>query len=1210
MSEKPNTGKKWAQRKPNEPPQKAMETVVKHYVENVNVYDKRKKFTSHELEVRFGTKGIRPLTKIDYDNVISKLRSLGFTCANEQGQYYLRMNAEILDPVTGIFKESNIRAEVAGFQAIQDYCKNDNNLEEIHNNTTKYSYPPVHFLKKTLAYVNDEPVRPVDFDDFNFRVSYQIEKTMDIRQEDIANMLKGWQRLKKTHRFINRVTFEHPDFPIKVDISIVKKSKVSEDRRFIPVYTTDESEVFQNPEVYEIELEIDNKKIGYSDFKTTEQLLTAMRKVIKYVLMGLQGTNYPCSYLEQNAVLQEYSQLIRDSEEKRRDSEKSRGEKERRFYPVFIGPSSYTLQLENIVPDNDNARSPNICKNYTVTDKADGERHMMFISSVGKIYLINGNLKIVFTGSKTDNKEVFNTLIDGEIIKHDKSGKFINLYAAFDIYFVNKTDVRSFGFVPVKEEDAASKFRLPVLKNIIKVINPKSVVPEETLSPIRIESKRFYPTNPSVDNIFKACSYILGKEQEGLFEYNTDGLIFTPANMGVGTDKIGKPSPNTRVTWDYSFKWKPAEFNTIDFLVTTQKGEDGADLVLPIFQDGISTEAVSQVKEYKKIILRCGFNEEDHGYINPCQNILDDELPSSENIDNESKYKPVQFYPTSPYDPAAGICNIMLKKDDTGVNQMFTEENEVFVDNTIVEFRYEMSNEKQWRWVPLRVRYDKTTELKQGKKNFGNAYHVANSNWHSIHFPVTLDMITTGTNIPVNLDESVADEDVYYNKANTRGERKTSKTRALRDFHNLYVKSLLITKVSKKGNTLIDYACGKAGDLPKWIEANLSFVFGIDVARDNLENRVNGACARFLTFRKKFKSMPYALFVNGNSSANIRSGQAMLNDKAVHITKAVFGQGPKDEEKIGKGVARQFGKGEDGFNVSSCQFALHYFFENTKTFHNFMRNVSECTKLGGYFIATAYDGKLIYNLLKNKKMGESVQLYEDDIKIWEIQKNYEDNLFIEDDASSLGHTIDVYQESIDKTFPEYLINFDYLERIMENYGFKLITRDEALLMGIPEGTGLFSDLFNQMNDEIKRDKSRKNSYGTSANMNAYEKKISFLNRYVVYKKISNVNAEKISLEMMAEDPGSTLSKVDKTPVTKIKRLPKKLVAEKPAVRKLNKKLVLLAASDEQSEESPVEEPTVEAPTVEEPTVEEAQAEIVPKKIKKPRVKKLKLVIDE
>ena len=67
------------------------------------------------------------------------------------------------------------------------------------------------------------------------------------------------------------------------------------------------------------------------------------------------------------------------------------------------------------------------------------------------------------------------------------------------------------------------------------------------------------------------------------------------------------------------------------------------------------------------------------------------------------------------------------------------------------------------------------------------------------------------------------------------------------------MKKILIQSVSKRGNTLIDFACGKAGDLPKWIASNLSFVMGIDISKDNIENRLNGACARYLNYKKTTK---------------------------------------------------------------------------------------------------------------------------------------------------------------------------------------------------------------------------------------------------------------------------------------------------------------------------------------------------------------------
>uniref|UniRef100_A0A6C0D8H3 mRNA (guanine-N(7))-methyltransferase n=1 Tax=viral metagenome TaxID=1070528 RepID=A0A6C0D8H3_9ZZZZ len=1166
-----------ASTKKKESPQTQFENLVKLYWgNNPHIKDINK---NNELEVRFGTRGIKPLSKIDYDNVIKKLKSLGFNSTLEQGNYMLRIQNEFLDPNTGKFKLSSIRAEINGFHTIQEYCKH-NDIKKLMSNGNN-----VDFQNKgpytTGSGKDAQRSYPVNFDDFNFRVSYNVENRLRNNTGLTQSIIDNWEKSKKLFRYINRVTFIHPNIPINVDISIVKTSKFVNGKPSLE-YTTKDANVFENPEIYEIELEVNNSQIGPGSLvESPETLLFAIRKTIKFILMGLQGTNYPISYLEQFGILQEYMKLIQ--------GDHYNPEKHKRVYPShFIGPSSTTLQIQNIAPINENAIVPNIRNDYTVTEKADGERNLLFISSKGKIYLLNTNMNVIFTGAETEHKELFNTILDGEIILHDKLGKFINLYAAFDIYFIEKKDVRALGFMPRKKDDLKSKFRLPLLKHIIKLLNPKSVVKEEPISPIRIDSKEFYPITTDED-IFSACKYILTKNKEGLFEYNTDGLIFTPASMGVGGDEIGKVGKLSKSTWDYSFKWKPAYFNTIDFLVTTKKSQNGTDEITPIFQDGIQTDSTVQINEYKTIILRCGFSEHKHGYINPCQDVIDDKLPSFGSADDKTdNYYPLQFYPTNPYDPTAGICKIMLKKDDTGINQMYTEENEVFGDNTIVEFRYEIDNEKGWRWIPLRVRYDKTTELRNGFPNFGNAYHVADSNWHSIHNPITESMICTGINIP----DELSDDDVYYNKF-----AGSSKTRGLRDFHNLYVKNLLITSVSKRNDTLIDYACGKGGDFSKWIAANLSFVFGIDISKDNLENRLNGACARFLNYRKDFKHVPYALFVNGNSGLNIRSGLAMMNDKAVQITKAVFGQGPNDVEKLGKGVVRQYGKGEDGFNISSCQFAIHYLFENQSTFQNFMRNVSECTKLGGYFIGTCYDGKVIFNMLKKKQIGESIELYEGDRKIWEIRKEYDEDKF-EDDVSSLGYKIDVFQETINKMFPEYLVNFDYLERVMENYGFKLLTRDESKQMGLPEGSGLFNELYYSMENDIKKTPMKKEKYGSAINMTPNEKKISFLNRYFAFKKISHVNAEKVALESIDETfeekreskKEKTDTKIVKKTKTTEKEKTKKTNSKK--ARPLNKKILLLSTATTDSFSNDIE---LDTDKKEEPTI------II---TKKPRAKKI------
>lgn len=1149
-----------------------------------------------ELEIRFGTRGNPSTTRDNFDGVLQKLLSSGFSFAKKNA-YSLKIQNEFIDQKTGQTKLSLIRAEIHGINNVQNYCK---------TNTPDEKY--VLFTQKMYAKTGSsssgggeeaggrggggsgETIHPVIFDDFNFKVSYEREKRIANTSTLARSILKSWNDNKKTFRYINRSTLTHPDFPFQIDMSVVKESH-KDQSGYISASTFEAAKVLESPIRYEIEIEVVNDLVGPGTaFNHPKHLLDNLRKMIKIVLSGFQGTNYPVSISEMKTIQRRYYELLYPDEKQGGDSDNSSDddeyssvddrsresdrsydrsrERERRggagdaghkniqLRPKhFIGPCSYTLQMQNIRPIDADSKVPNIRMNYSVTEKADGHRKLLFIApKTGHVYVIDTNMNFQFTGAVSLNSKLHNTLLDGEHILHNKRGDFINLFLVFDVYFVHKADVRSRLFFPMNDDEVQSNFRLPLMESIVKNLQLKCVSGgADSLPPIRIEAKNFEIASSLLfgKTIFDCCSIILRKSQEHRFEYHTDGLIFTPIDLGVGSNVRNDDTvsgPLYKTTWDYSFKWKPAHMNTIDFLVTTKKGEDNEDVVNNVFKNGLDMSRCLQIQQYKTLILRVGYDERKHGYLNPCVSVIEGSgVTDSREDQSVDNYKPAPFYPTYPYDNDAHICHIMLRPDESGVNQMMTIENDIIQDETIVEFSYDETKPVNWRWSALRVRHDKTSEYRSGGKNYGNAYHVANNNWHSIHNAITPEMLMTGEGIP----DELSNNDIYYNHVESggggggggsgggidigRGTKVRTLTKGMRDFHNLYVKRKLIMSVSRPGNSLIDLAVGKGGDLPKWIAAKLGFVFGMDYSKDNLEHKFDGVCARYLDVKKKRRNIPDAIFIHADSSKEIRSGQSAISERYRLITRAIFGEGAKDASLLGRGVYPHYGRGADGFDICSVQFAIHYFFENIMKVHTFLQNVAECTKLGGYFIGTCFDGARIFQALSRLESGAELSIMSssssgsasDPQKIWSVRKKYHQTEF-EPDSSSIGYEIEVFQDSINKATREYLVNFDYLTQLLENYGFDLITPEEAettLTNPMMDGTATFDGMYHQMEIECKkkRDESGgggssggvewerrcQQEYGSALYMSPEEKQISFYNRYFIFRKNRNINAKQL-----------------------------------------------------------------------------------------------------
>jgi hypothetical protein len=715
-------------------------------------------------------------------------------------------------------------------------------------------------------------------------------------------------------------------------------------------------------------------------------------------------------------------------------------------------------------------------------------------------------MKVLFTGSTTKEKECWNSIVDGELIMYDKNRNVIFLFAAFDIYYIGgrkkNPNIRDLPFTSYHETN--SETRLSILKQFHKVVGLTPItknISDSCKFHMKVKDFHYYSETEN-KSIFNASAKIWNARET--FPYEIDGLIFTPMDYGVGGSKIGETYElNGKFTWKYSFKWKPPKYNTIDFLVITEKDKDGLDKIhFQVEENGVVTE-------FKKLYLMVGFDARKNNFMNPFDEMLFDKLPPEDNnhhptYKNNQSYEVRNFVPTVPYDPHAYIGYVKLEND--GVNKrMKTEEGQVFDKNMIVEFRYDAVDKTKtnpWRWIPLRIRHDKTQQLLEGKKSM-NVYSNANDVWKSIHFPITEKIITGYDVITNNVD---ATDTIYYSLV----EKNVQYTNSLRDFHNLYVKSKLIINISEylqkhfrsESILLLDYAVGKAGDLSKWTRGNIHFVLGIDYSDDNIRNSNDGACVRYLRHRSINRKENFrALFMKGNSNLNIRTtGNAVEKPLEKDLLKYVFGQ--KNVQSIK--YAFPYGIAIDGFHISSCQFALHYFFENIHTLHNFIRNLAECTRTDGYFIGTCFDGHSIFQKLNSINHNQSFSIMKDGKLVFEIKKIY--NTYIsklETNDSSIGLPIVVYQESIGQHIMEYLVNFEYFTQLMKDYGFELMKTEDAQRIGFPSASERFDSLFSTMKKDANINK---HLYIRNAlDMSDIEKETSFLNRYFIFKKVRELS---------------------------------------------------------------------------------------------------------
>ena len=807
---------------------------------------------------------------------------------------------------------------------------------------------------------------------------------------------------------------------------------------------------------------IDNSYVlEYEVIKKEEENIIDNKELLKSILQLLNdniidlykqiyNTNILLSKTDRDDILDDYFKLTNQLHVKNE-------------YRRLMVPQPVTITKDNV---NINVQG-SIISNYLVTEKADGDRYILFVNKLNNGYLINSKFEIIDIGIEFSEVQG-ECILDGEYITKDKDKKPIHLFMIFDIYLYNDEPVYKLPFI---SKNNSRQLLLQEFETIVKNCEYKTDT-NKLLIGFK-EYKKGYTKVENEDSPHFKRNFIIFEESRKLLNrdyiYRVDGLIYLPAHLPVSANLDGSITKQLSDAWIHNYKWKPPEENTIDFQLVIKK-----EIYKGKKRDKIFIYNNEEVDyKYKQCILKSKYNINHDDVTNFCEKMLE---PKKSDIP-----KMIQFNPdvSDNYGEKinVGITNILLDND-----KMICENGDEIKDGHIVEMRYIENAENNMVWKPLRVRSDKITP---------NRFDVANKIWNTIINPITREMIEGNIDITTTLGLS---EDYYVSES----ESVTSEP--LKKLHN-FIKAKLIGGVGKsiKGSIqIMDTSIGQGGDLSKYMnpEIGTKFIFGLD------KSNVNEACKRF--YRMNNKKLD-GIFIQYDTSKNIinQEGLDWQSNNENTILNILYGvKGEIDPKyKTLKKILDK--KALRKFDIISCQFSLHYYFENMETLKSYLTNVEENCKTGGYFIGCCYDGMKVFDKLKDK---ESLEYKTNDQHIvYNITKKYkiDDFEYNDNDDKMVGQQIDVEMESIGQTIPEYLVNFDFLEKIMLEYGFKPVKPELSSKYKeiITSSIGSFETIIDKLEDlnDIELNKFYKESIKILENEKL--KELSSLNNYFIFQKI-------------------------------------------------------------------------------------------------------------
>jgi len=871
----------------------------------------------------------------------------------------------------------------------------------------------------------------VDFDDLDLRARLSSENSVPKSAHNELLKLSEKERKYIGFRYIQRVSLiieDTPTYTFRIDLSQVKSASKP---NFIE----------KNASLTELEFEITVKKeLKESQCKKlVEQIIEQIENIQKV----LQKSNLVISKQSNIQVIDGLKKLLFGDQEI--------------FIKDLPGMQTQAAETQHIVD-----LIPN---RYTVTDKADGERTFMYITE-GSIYLISNTLEVKQLDlkdmglTKAKVEEFDSTVLDGEYIFVGSKQKFV--FLGFDCLVFKGQDLRKepkleirlnslrlctsnlFGQVSDTVQYAGpfdiekiNKYYETGIKKFIGELNQKLDSPKSG-SNIIMAKFFIFPLGAHPCEVFAGASLIWNlytKNSDLKCPYILDGIIFTPC------DQIY--TRNLKETKNRIYKWKPSSKNSIDFYVEYERDKI-TNGILNVYDDAESNEELADKanKELEQEIIH-----QDVGKFKVKGSIYRILNLHVGKIDGGKEY-PVLFQ----------------KEKDNYVANLFVLNGEardiegnIIQDKTVVEFSYlnDPTIPSGFRWIPLRTRFDKTDSVNMFKRKYGNNSEIAEKTWRSIMDGIeasdidqlgsteTYEVHNKKLKGKITSDVITAErrENIYYQVI-------TNIAKPMREFHNWIKSNLIYTYCSKKSigtgtndfrqMDVLEYSCGKGGDIAKFYHSRVGSYVGFDIDPNGIYSGSDGALSRYQDFKKKFPNWPKMNFL-------VADGGVLLT-----VEDQLRASGSMSDQNK-KMLVDIFDRTDfKTYDIITCQFAVHYFFKSETTLANFVANIKKFLKPSGFLLLTTFDADTVNSSFDES--GHITSYYttqEGDKKvIFDVVRKYDSGLT---DFNKPGIPIDVHIPSFEDGFymTEYLVSKKLMIDTFESNGFRL------------EDTDLFVNIFNK-----------------------------------------------------------------------------------------------------------------------------------------------------